>query len=259
MSSPGCACSSTSKSARDADAGQEDGDVDSPRSSAAAKSSAATFDSSGTSRSAGATTGRPPYFAISVATSAARRLSSDRTRSRRKRCRHHRFTPRAPQPSGRTRHRRQLPPARRLLDAGRKVRTQAAAPPGRSTAPVSSRTFQACSGQTTAQPADDAVGQRSALVRAAVLDGQEPVAEVEDRQLARRRASPRVPRARGMLPVVVTRTQRGIAHELTSSSGRSGMNCDGCTGSRPSCHASRDRAFDLRSRSSSPARTSAGA
>ena len=52
-----------------------------PASKAATNSSASRFDSSGTSRMAGATIGRPPYVVIKRASSSARRLSRVSTRN----------------------------------------------------------------------------------------------------------------------------------------------------------------------------------
>src|SRR5665213_1845449 len=102
---------------------------------------------------------------------------------------------------------------------------------------------------------NDAVAERSALMRALVVHGEKAIAEVEDRNL---------PVANHRGPAFTRRNAVAMRyanpfHDITLSIGRRGMNCVGLTGVCPSSHASREAAFDLRSRSSNPIRAGSGA
>ncbi len=105
---------------------------------------------------------------------------------------------------------------------------------------------------------DDPVGQRSSLVRTAVVDRCESISKIEDGDLAPADES-------GTALTHRDAVGRGdpypsfVVHMSPCSIGCNGMNCVGCTGCAPSCHASRDRAFDFRRRSSSRRRTLSGA
>ena len=120
-------------------------------------------------------------------------------------------------------------------------------------APVARLIFHACSGHTTDVAGDDAVGKRAALVRTAVVDRQEAIAEVEDRQISRVPISTAASFAQR--DVVDARRRESTDVSLMSSPssmGSSGMNCVGCP-RRPAFQPRRRlaRAFDLRRRSSS--------
>src|SRR5207247_1931244 len=89
----------------------------------------------------------------------------------------------------------------------------------------------------------DSVGQRAALVRATVVDGEKAIAEVEEGDLppAGHRRAPLTRR-----DVLAGRDAQPppVAHACTPSMDWIGMNCIGCTGAWPSSQASRARAFD---------------
>src|SRR6266850_5089224 len=102
---------------------------------------------------------------------------------------------------------------------------------------------------------DDAVAERSALMRTLVVDGEKAIAEVEngDSLVADLGGSPFTRRD------AVAGRNADPAHDKTLSMGRRGINCVGFTGDWPSSHASRDAAFDFFSRSRRPCRVASGA
>src|SRR5687767_2323643 len=105
---------------------------------------------------------------------------------------------------------------------------------------------------------DDAVAQRSASVRTLVVGSQEPVAEIEDRDLAiakpdRASFAERDVLARGDLHPLWS------VHASTFCSVWIGTNCDGVRGCRPSSQGSTARAFDFAKRSRRPCLTGSGA
>src|SRR4051812_22605820 len=106
---------------------------------------------------------------------------------------------------------------------------------------------------------DDAVAQRPAVVRTAVVDGEIAVAEIEDRHLAVADADGAPFTRRNVPGGGDSNPVRAHGRALTVSSAWMGMNCVGCTGVCPSSQASRARAFDFRSRSSNASCAVSGA
>src|SRR5437868_969568 len=118
--------------------------------------------------------------------------------------------------------------------------------------PCMKRTYHGCA-------RNNSLGQRSALMRAAIINRQKLVPEIENCNLPSAHLDHSSFANGNIFACSSANPHLVFFHPASLSIDSIFTNCVGCRGASPSSHASRDAAFDLRKRSRSPCCIASGA